>query len=341
MADALLSPVVGGALWAVAAGTIAYCAKKVRQELDDGKVPLMGVLGAFVFAAQMVNFTIPLTGSSGHLGGGMILSILLGPHAAFLTIASVLIVQALFFADGGLLALGCNIVNMGAFTAFVAYPLFFRKIAGERPTPRRLALACVVSATVGLQMGAFGVVAETVLSGVAELPFATFVTIMQPIHLAIGVVEGFVTAAVVGFVWKAQPSLLENSATGQSRSGVSLRRVVLTFAVATLFLGGVVSWYASKNPDGLEWAIGKVTGSGELAEPRDGVHEAFSSWQKATAILPGYGFTPSESAPQAQPATSGAVDVGTSASGLVGGVLTLALAGVIGFVLRRRQKPSA
>ncbi|RPH39572.1 MAG: cobalamin biosynthesis protein CbiM, partial [Burkholderiales bacterium] len=84
MADALISPAVGGTLWTASAGLIGYCSKKVKQELDDRKIPLMGVLGAFVFAAQMINFTIPATGSSGHLGGGMILAILLGPHAAFL-----------------------------------------------------------------------------------------------------------------------------------------------------------------------------------------------------------------------------------------------------------------
>src|SRR5512138_2825349 len=134
MADALLSPAVGGAMWAASAGTIAYCAKKVRAELDDSKVPLMGVLGAFIFAAQMINFSIPATGSSGHLGRGLLLAILLGPCAAFLTIASVLVIQALFFADGGLLALGCNIFNMGFFPAFITYPFIYKKIACNNPS---------------------------------------------------------------------------------------------------------------------------------------------------------------------------------------------------------------
>ena len=127
MADALLSPAVGGTMWAASSGTIAYCSAKMRKELDDRNVPLMGVIGAFLFAAQMINFSIPGTGSSGHLGGGLLLTILLGPHAAFLTIASVLVVQALFFADGGLLALGCNIFNLGFFPAFVAYPLHLQE----------------------------------------------------------------------------------------------------------------------------------------------------------------------------------------------------------------------
>jgi len=118
----------------------------------------------------MINFTIPGTGSSGHLGGGLILAVLLGPHAAFLVIASVLVVQALFFADGGLLALGCNIFNLGFLPAFVAYPLVYRRVAGARPGPLRLSVATIVAAVVGLQLGAFGVVVETVASGISSLP---------------------------------------------------------------------------------------------------------------------------------------------------------------------------
>ena len=102
MADALISPAVGGTLWAVSGGLIAFCARRVTHAVRDNLVPMMGVLGAFIFAAQMINFTIPGTGSSGHLGGGLILAILLGPYAAFLVVASVLTVQAFFFAAHGL-----------------------------------------------------------------------------------------------------------------------------------------------------------------------------------------------------------------------------------------------
>ena len=209
MADALISPVVGGTMWVVTAGLTAYSAKKLKENLDDSKAPLMGVLGAFIFAAQMINFTIPATGSSGHLGGGMILTILLGPYAAFLTLASILVVQALFFADGGILALGCNIFNMGFFPCFIAYPYIYRKIVGDKPTSKTLLAGCLLSGILALQMGAFGVVLETLFSGISELPFGTFVLLMQPIHLGIGIVEGFVTAAVVTFVWKARPEVLE------------------------------------------------------------------------------------------------------------------------------------
>ena len=197
MADALISPEVGGAMWAVTAGLVAWSAKKLKEDPDEGRIPLMGVLGAFIFAAQMINFSIPATGSSGHLGGGMILAALLGPYAAFLTLASVLVVQALFFADGGLLALGCNIFNMGFFTCFVAYPLIYRLIAGTGRNRNRILAASVLSSAAALQLGAFSVVLQTVASGISELPFGTFVMLMQPIHLAIGIVEGFVTAGVI------------------------------------------------------------------------------------------------------------------------------------------------
>jgi len=131
MADAMLSPVVGGTMWVATAATITFCSKKINPQSDHVQVPMMGVMAAFVFAAQMINFTIPGTGSSGHLGGGMLLAILLGPEAAFLAMASVLTVQALFFADGGILALGCNIFNLGVFPCFIAYPFIYKKIVAH------------------------------------------------------------------------------------------------------------------------------------------------------------------------------------------------------------------
>ena len=171
MADALLSPAVGGTMWAATAVTVAYCSRRLRHEADDRLVPLMGVLGAFIFAAQMINFSIPGTGSSGHLGGGMLLAILLGPHAAFLTISSVLMVQALFFADGGLLALGCNIFNLGLlpglFRLSLSIPRGSRRTA---PPQKRIFPASVISATAGLLLGAVCVVLQTRLSGISELP---------------------------------------------------------------------------------------------------------------------------------------------------------------------------
>jgi cobalt/nickel transport system permease protein len=256
MSDALLSPAVGTALWAGTIGTIAYCSKKIKENSDEKMIPLMGVTGAFIFAAQMINFSIPGTGSSGHLGGGMILSILLGPPAAFIVMASVLTIQALFFADGGFLALGCNIWNLGIYPCFIAYPFIYKPIVQKGMTPNRIMVASMVSAIVALQLGAFSVVLETLLSGRSELPFGTFVLLMQPIHIAIGVVEGFVTAGVINYVRAAKPELLESiSKSRPLSSGVKIKKVVLTLGVITLIVGGIVSWFASSYPDGLEWSI--------------------------------------------------------------------------------------
>jgi cobalt/nickel transport system permease protein len=331
MADALLSPPVGAALWAITAGAIAGSAKLLKNDLDDCKLPLMGVLAAFVFAVQMINFTIPGTGSSGHLGGGLLLAVLLGSAAALIAMASVLTVQALFFADGGLLALGCNIFNLAVLPCFVAYPLIYRRIAGRHSSRQRILVGSLLAAIAGLQLGAFGVVLQTVASGVSELPIGTFALLMQPIHLAIGVVEGVVTAAVVTFIWQARPEVLDASAG--SGSGTSWKGLLAALAAATVLTAGGLSWFASTQPDGLEWAIARVTDGEELAEPHGRVYSVLSALQEGTALFPDYGFRVRESAPEAA-----LVDAGTSLAGLVGGLLTLAFVGLTGVLLKKRRR---
>lgn len=339
MADALLSPAVGGAMWAATAGVAAYSIKKIQEDSDPKKIPLMGVMGAFVFAAQMINFSIPGTGSSGHLGGGLLLAILLGPYAGFLAMASILIIQALFFADGGLLALGANIFNLGFFTCFLAYPLIYKKIVGKEYSTKRIMIASMVTAIIGLQLGAFGVVLETVFSGKTELPFKAFVLLMQPIHLAIGIVEGLVTAAVVSFVWKARPELIEKVSLNQPLVNLSLNKVLMTMAAVTVLTGAVLSWFASSHPDGLEWSMFKTSGKEEL-ETSDKIHQTMAGIQSKTAFLPDYGFkatesqAPAEEAEEKWPAVSG----GTSLSGLVGGSMTLLLAAFMGFIINVKNK---
>jgi len=331
MADSLLSPAVGGAMWAVAAAGIAYCSKKVRAEGDDRKAPLMGVLGAFVFAAQMINFSIPGTGSSGHLGGGLLLAVLLGPHAALLTIASVLFVQALFFADGGLLALGCNIFNLGVIPAFIVYPLIYRTLLGREPTPARLALATVISAIVGLQLGAFAVVVETLLSGIAALPFATFALLMQPIHLPIGLVEGLVTVAVFSFIASARPELFGEERAVRPGDRRPLRSALLAILVAALVTAGGLSWLASDQPDGLEWAIAQASGMEELKGPSGGVHAAATAMQEQIAILPDYTFAKSVEVT----GNNKDIDPSNGVAGIIGGLITLAIAFLSGYLLSR------
>lgn len=340
MADALLSPTVGGVMWGATACLLGYASSKLKASTDDSRIPLMGVLGAFIFAAQMINFSIPGTGSSGHLGGGLILAALLGPHAAFLTIASVLAVQGLFFADGGLLAMGCNIFNLGFFPCYLMYPLVFKPIAGANPSRGKLMTASVIAAIAGLQLGAFGVVLETVASGISELPFSSFVLLMQPIHLGIGLVEGVVTALLLAYLHNVRPELF--GAASPETQARSLRPVIVGLALVALLIGGTMSWFASADPDGLEWSMAKVSGKEELEAPELGVHGTLDALQKRIAFLPDYNFK-SDEAPKAEVTNEKAsapepwpnVAAGTSLSGVLGGFMTLCLAGLLGFAIRR------
>ena len=341
MADALISPIVGGAMWVATAGVAAYSVKKIQTEMDEKKVPLMGVMGAFIFASQMINFTIPGTGSSGHLGGGLILAILLGPYAGFLTMASVLTIQALFFADGGLLALGSNVFNMGFFTCFVVYPLIYKGLMRKGYATRRIFFASILTAIIGLQMGAFGVVLETFFSGKTELPFNTFVLLMQPIHLAIGAIEGLVTATIVTYIWNIRPEIIEKAASGEAMGNISIKKVVAGLVIVAMITGVGLSRFASSNPDGLEWAMMKTAGTTELEAP-GGLHQILSKIQSKIAFLPDYSFKTSErekesgarEGEEVWPAVSG----GTSTAGLVGGGMTLALAIFMGLGISMLKK---
>ncbi|MBI5847083.1 MAG: energy-coupling factor ABC transporter permease [Nitrospirae bacterium] len=344
MADALLSPAVGATFWAGTLGTITYCSKKLKSNLDEKLMPLMGVLGAFIFAAQMINFTIPATGSSGHLGGGLILAIVLGPYAAFLVMASVLTVQALFFADGGLLALGCNIWNLGIYPCFMAYPLIYKSLVKPGTSSGRIMMASILCGVVGLQLGAFSVVMQTSLSGRSELPFSTFLLLMQPVHLAIGIVEGFVTAGVINFIKAARPEILESAFSAQPLSTeISIKKVVAGLLIATLLTGGVLSWFASSNPDGLEWSIVKVLGKSRLSEADHGIAPALKSLQEKTAFFPEYGFPKTAEGEKRKDETSSwpAIDPGRSGSGIVGAALVLAAVLLIGGIIRVLRRKSA
>ena len=313
MADALVSPAVAGTMIVLSGAAAAYSVYEVRKEDDPKKIPVMGVMGAFVFAAQMINFTIPGTGSSGHLCGGMMLSALLGPCAGFLTMIGVLLIQCLFFADGGLLALGCNVWNMAFYGCFIGALFIWRPIMQRGVSKKSITLASVLGCVLTLQLGAFSVTLETLASGITELPFSVFVGVMQPIHLAIGLVDGLITAAVLCFVHEARPELLwgvEKSAVKDGR--MSFKKTLVVLAVCAALTGGILSLFASSHPDGLEWSMEKVAGTAEL-EADGGVYESAAGIQEATSFLPDYGFAESESA------------AGTTVSGIVGAAIVLGL----------------
>lgn len=328
MADALLSPAVGLAMGTASAGAMAFSVVKIKKDdLADKKVPLMAVAGAFVFAAQMINFTIPATGSSGHIGGGMLLAALLGSYPSFLTLSVVLIIQALFFADGGLLALGCNILNMGIIPCLLVYPLVFKPIIKRGTDYKNLSLASILSVVIGLQLGSLGVVLETSASGITELPFGTFLLMMQPIHLAIGLVEGIITAAILNFVNSMRPDLIEAAQQTAFAPKLTFKKVLALLAILTVVTGGLLSLCASENPDGLEWSIERVAGTTELTSD-EALHESMASIQDKTAIMPDYDFA----------YESSSAIPGTSLAGLIGGGLTFLLAGVTGVLLSMLKK---
>jgi len=343
MADALLAPGVAAVMIAASGTAAGFSIRDLRKDENAAKLPTMAVTAALVFAGQMINYTIPGTGSSGHLCGGMLLSALLGPQAGFLSMIVILATQCLFFADGGLLALGANIWNMAFYGCFVGYYLIWRPIVrsklfggmGERAC---IALASILGCVLTLQLGALSVVIETSLSGITELPFGAFAGIMLPIHLAIGLVEGLITTAVLLFVHETRPELLMDVDGAQAGGRWTLRSTLVALAVVAALVGGLLSLAASGNPDGLEWTIfgNAEAGYSEnmgLNEESYGVSsaaaDAAAAIQEKTAFLPDYAFANSESA------------AGTTVSGLVGSAIVATLAVglcVLGGFFRRRRK---
>ena len=237
MADALISPAVGGTLWAVSGGLIVFCARKVKQSTRDNLVPLMGILGAFVFAAQMINFPVGF-GTSGHLLGSALLVVTLGPAASAVVMTSILVVQALIFQDGGVLALGANVFNMavaGVLAAYLPYRIWsagaFRNMAiflgGFLSVMSVAALAVAELLVSGIRMG-------TPVLGVS---FGLF--------FVNALLEGAITIAVV----KSLESMRPDWVRAPDSSG---RTVLASLAAAAILLAVFGVLFASADPDGLE-----------------------------------------------------------------------------------------
>lgn len=333
MADALLSPIVAGTMYIGSGMAAGYSVRRIRVHEEDIKIPEMGVMGAFVFAAQMINFTIPGTGSSGHLCGGMLLGAMLGPQAGFLTMTGILLIQCLLFADGGILALGANIWNMALWGCFLGAGLIWRCMMKKGVSRTKIIAASVLGCVVSLQLGAFGVVLQTTASGVTELPFTAFVGVMQPIHLAIGLVEGLITAAVLCFVYEARPELLwgvrENGkSVEQKKRKISALHMIVVLTAVVLVTAGGFSLLASEHPDGLEWSVERLTGSTEL-ERAGRVYEELSAVQEQTALLPDYALPDSDS------------PAGTSLSGITGALVTALFCMLICVIVKGRRRRRA
>lgn len=193
------------ATWVASAGGLSYAVRRVNQELGEQQVPLMGVTAAFIFAAQMLNFTV-IGGTSGHLLGGALAAILLGPWAGMLVMTSVVIVQALLFQDGGLLALGPNIFNMAIVGVLVGWTVYtgLKKLLGDRTWT--IMVSGFAAAWLSVAIAALAAAVELAISGTA--PWEVVLPAMGFVHMLIGIGEGLITVAVLAFLRATRPDLL-------------------------------------------------------------------------------------------------------------------------------------
>lgn len=246
MPSEVVGPVMSAAGFAAAAAAVGYCGHRLRQAERPRLVPLLAVLSAFVFAAQMVNF--PVGPSSGHLGGGVLLATLLGPEAAVLGMAAVLTIQCFLFADGGLLALGLNIFNMGVVPA-VVFAGVNRLLPGG--AARRIGSAAV-AAWLAVVAGAFLVPFEVSYSKV-NMPFWTFLSFMLFVHALIGIGEAAITAGAASVLLKARLG-----AFGAEEAAPGPLPVVAGVLLVAVFVAAVLSNFASSLPDGLEASLAQA-----------------------------------------------------------------------------------
>jgi len=241
--DGFLSLPVAGVSWAVSAVGIGYSVRKTRFELKEKTIPLMGIMAAFVFAAQMLNFPVG-AGTSGHLLGGVLTAAFLGPYAGALVLTCVLIVQAVVFKDGGLLTLGANILNMailGTMFGYIIYRGIFR-------LTRRIGLSVGIAGWLSVVLGASLCAAELAASKTAPARFVF--PAMAGVHALIGIGEGVITTFVVGFVLKIRPDLIYTA--GSPAWSVRERKKAFAIAGAAVFVLALCAPFASRFPDGLE-----------------------------------------------------------------------------------------
>jgi cobalt/nickel transport system permease protein len=255
--DGFLSAPVAAVGWLVTIAIVALALRNTRDQLGERQVPLMGVLAAAVFAGQMLNFTIP-GGTSGHLLGGALVAIILGPWAAVLVMTAVIAIQALMFQDGGLLVLGFNIVNMGVLTAFTGYFVygFFKRLFGDGR--RSLFVAGFVGGWLSVMVGALATAVELILSGTS--PPGIALPAMGGVHALIGIGEGLLTVFALSFIVTTRPDLI----TGESAPGKASARLVWIGLVLALALT-LLTPFASPYLDGLE-SVAERTGFSDLAQ---------------------------------------------------------------------------
>ena len=306
--DGFLAVVTSVALWVISIAVVAYALLRVSRDIGERQVPLMGVVAAAIFAGQMLNFTVA-GGTSGHLMGAAIATILLGPWAAILVMTSVVSVQALIFQDGGLLVLGANIFNMAIIGVAVSYAVYtaIRRLAGERRWG--IFAGGFLAAWLSIVVAALAVALELAISGTSPANLA--IPAMGGIHALIGVGEGLITVGALAFIYATRPDLLQ---AGQARTtgGWALLAVGLVIALAL----AIASPLASANPDGLEW-VAEQQGFLDTAQP------------PSYSIIPDYVF----------PGISNEA-LATIVAGILGVLLVLGMVLLVGYTRRRRSANS-
>ncbi|WP_306314386.1 energy-coupling factor ABC transporter permease [Streptomyces hydrogenans] len=269
--DGFINAPVSAAAGVAAAAAVAVSLRGARKELDEKVAPLAGLVAAFVFAVQMLNFPVA-AGTSGHLLGGALAAVLVGPWTGVLCIAVVLLMQGVLFADGGLTALGVNITVMGVVTVVVAH-LLFRGLRLVLPRTRGgVTAATFVAALVSVPASAAAFTLIYAVGGTTDVPIGKVLTAMLGVHVLIGIGEAVITALTVGAVLAVRPDLVHGArgltaplklridgelvdaapAETPAAAPKSPKKVWIGGVVTALVLAGVVSFYASASPDGLE-----------------------------------------------------------------------------------------
>jgi cobalt/nickel transport system permease protein len=243
--DGFLSTTVAIAFWGSSVVAVAYALRRTGQALGDRQVPLMGVLAAAIFAGQMLNFSIT-GGTSGHLLGAAIATILLGPWPAVIVLTTVVSIQALIFQDGGLLALGANVFNMAIVGVAVAYFVYTSLRRLLRSEPWGLLISGFVAAWASIFIASLAAALELAVSGTSPANIA--VPAMGGVHALIGIGEGLITVGALAFLYATRRDLVTAKPEGAKGGAAAW---VLGLGIALLL--AVLSPLASAHPDGLEW----------------------------------------------------------------------------------------
>lgn len=300
--DGFLNLVIALLFWVITAVTVWIAISKTNKSLGEKQVPLMGIMAAFIFAAQMLNFPVAF-GTSGHFLGGALAAIVLGPWAAILVMTAVIAVQGLLFQDGGLLVMGANIFNMGLLTAIIGYGLVRSVINRGRGT--RLAVAGF-AAWLSTMAAALAASLQLWLSGTSQLQIV--IPPMLGVHVFIGIGEAIVTVAAVGFIELTRPDLLNKEVIAEKGG-----RGWVVVGIFVSLLAVLLAPLASASPDGLE-RVAQDMGFLQLGQ------------SAPFKILPDYTIP-----------FLGETPLSTIVAGAVGALVVLGLVIVIGQGLRKRK----